>query len=58
MARLTPSERAAFVLRHHEGLSIAEIGAALGLDTSAAKHSVFRAVKKMREALQPMAEGI
>jgi RNA polymerase sigma-70 factor, ECF subfamily len=57
MARLTPAERAAFVLRHHEGLSIAEIGAALGLDTSAAKHSVFRAVKKMREALQPLAEG-
>lgn len=57
MARLTPAERTAFVLRHHEGLSIAEIGTALGLDTSAAKHSVFRAVKKMREALQPMAEG-
>jgi RNA polymerase sigma-70 factor (ECF subfamily) len=57
LARLTPAERAAFVLRHHEGLSIAEIGAALGLDTSAAKHSVFRAVKKMREALQPLAEG-
>ncbi len=56
LSRLTPSERAAFVLRHHEGLSIAEIGAALGLDTSATKHSVFRAVKKMREALQPMAE--
>lgn len=57
LARLTPSERAAFVLRHHEGLSIAEIGRALGLDTSATKHSVFRAVRKMREALQPMAEG-
>jgi RNA polymerase sigma-70 factor (ECF subfamily) len=57
LARLTPSERTAFVLRHHEGLSIAEIGAALGLDTSATKHSVFRAVKKMREALQPLAEG-
>ncbi len=58
LARLTPAERTAFVLRHHEGLSIAEIGAALGLETSAAKHSVFRAVKKMREALQPLAEGI
>lgn len=58
MARLTPAERAAFVLRHHEGLSIAEIGAALGLDTSAAKHSVFRAVRKMRAALAPLAEGI
>ena len=58
LARLTPAERTAFVLRHHEGRSIAEIGAALGLDTSATKHSVFRAVRKMREALQPLAEGV
>src|SRR5262245_9293589 len=57
LSRLTPAERAAFLLRHHEGLSIAEIGVALGLDTSAAKHSVFRAVRKMREALQPLAQG-
>jgi RNA polymerase sigma-70 factor (ECF subfamily) len=58
LARLTPAERTAFVLRHHEGRSIAEIGTALGLDASAAKHSVFRAVRKMREALQPLAEGV
>lgn len=58
MDRLTPAERTAFVMRHHEGQSIAEIGAALGLDTSATKHSVFRAVRKMREALQPLAEGV
>jgi RNA polymerase sigma-70 factor, ECF subfamily len=58
LQRLTPAERTAFVLRHHEGCSIAEIGAALGLDSSAAKHSVFRAVKKMREALQPLAQGV
>ncbi|HET7293458.1 MAG TPA: sigma-70 family RNA polymerase sigma factor [Vicinamibacteria bacterium] len=56
MRRLTPAERTAFVLRHHEGRSIAEIGAALGLDTSAAKHSVFRAVRKLRAALQPLAQ--
>jgi RNA polymerase sigma-70 factor (ECF subfamily) len=57
MARLSPLERSAFVLRHHEGMSIAEIGAALGLDTNATKHSIFRAVRKMREALAPMLEG-
>ena len=56
MARLSPLERSAFVLRHHQGLSIREIGVALGLDTSATKHSIFRAVRKMRVALEPVAE--
>jgi RNA polymerase sigma-70 factor (ECF subfamily) len=57
MSRLTPLERSAFVLRHHEGMSIAEIGGALGLDNNATKHSIFRAVRKMREALGPLLEG-
>lgn len=51
---LSAKERSAFVLRHFEGMSIAEIGRVLGLDTSAAKHSVFRAVQKMRRILAPM----
>jgi RNA polymerase sigma-70 factor (ECF subfamily) len=55
MARLSPIERAAFVLRHHQGMSIREIGAALGLEESATKHSIFRAVRKMRVALAPLA---
>jgi len=55
MARLSPLERSAFVLRHFEEMSIREIGGALGLDTSAAKHSIFRAVRKLREALEPVA---
>jgi RNA polymerase sigma-70 factor (ECF subfamily) len=54
MAALTPLERAAFTLRHYEGRSIDEISRTLGLGTSAAKHSVFRAVKKLRAALQPI----
>ena len=49
---LTPQERAAFVMRHYEECSIDEIGQALNLNTSAAKHSVFRAVRKLRLALQ------
>jgi RNA polymerase sigma-70 factor, ECF subfamily len=53
MASLSRMERAAFVLRHFEGQSIDEISRALGLKTNAAKHSVFRAVKKMRVALEP-----
>jgi RNA polymerase sigma-70 factor (ECF subfamily) len=51
---LSPLERAAFTLRHYEGRSIDEISATLGLGTSAAKHSVFRAVKKLRVALAPL----
>jgi RNA polymerase sigma-70 factor (ECF subfamily) len=56
LAQLTPLERAAFTLRHVEGRSIQEIGAALGLKTDAAKHSVFRAVRKMRVLLEPLVE--
>ena len=51
---LSPLERAAFTLRHYEGRSIEEISETLGLGTSAAKHSVFRAVKKLRLALAPL----
>ncbi len=51
---LTPAERAAFLLRHFEGQSIEQIGRALGLRTSATKHTVFRAVQKMRRALEPV----
>jgi RNA polymerase sigma-70 factor (ECF subfamily) len=55
--RLSPLERAAFTLRHYEGLSIDEIGRTLGLGTSAAKHSVFRAVRKLRAALEPLRQA-
>ena len=51
---LSPLERAAFTLRHYEGRSIEEISRTLGLGTSAAKHSVFRAVKKLRISLAPL----
>ncbi len=50
---LTALERAAFTLRHVEGLSIEEVGEQLGMKASATKHSIFRAVKKMRSALEP-----
>lgn len=54
---LTPLERAAFMLRHLEGRSIEEIGTALGLKTEATKNSVFRAVRKMRVALEPLVDA-
>jgi RNA polymerase sigma-70 factor, ECF subfamily len=55
LARLSPAERSAFVLRHFEGFSIEEIGRTLDLDKSATKHSIFRAVQKVRRALAPLA---
>jgi len=54
LRELSPLERAAFTLRHYEGRTIEEISSTLGLGTSAAKHSVFRAVKKLRVALAPL----
>ena len=55
MADLTPLERAAFTLRHLEQQSIDEIAEALGQNAAATRHSIFRAVAKMRRALMPLA---
>jgi len=57
LAHLTPSERLAFTLRHVEGLPIREVASAMGLKTEAAKNSIFRAVRKMRAALEPFVEA-
>ena len=57
MSALSQMERAAFVLRHFEGQSIDEISRELGLKANAAKHSIFRAVRKMRLALEPFVES-
>lgn len=57
LEQLTDLERTAFVLRHYEGRGIAEIAGVLGVEANAAKHSVFRAVQKLRRALEPVAEA-
>lgn len=54
MAELTQQERTAFVLRHFEGLPIEDISSMLGVRGNAAKHSIFRAVQKLRKALEPV----
>lgn len=51
---LSQQERTAFILRHYEGQSIEEIGSVLGLGANATKHSIFRAVQKVRRALEPV----
>ncbi len=58
LSGLTPTERAAFVLRHFEGRSIPEIASALGKKENAAKQSLFRAVQKLRRALAAYLEPL
>lgn len=53
MEQLSEMERVAFVLRHFEGCNVQEIAKTLGVHQNAAKHSVFRAVQKLRRALEP-----
>jgi RNA polymerase sigma-70 factor (ECF subfamily) len=56
LGALSPQERAAFLMRHYHGCSIEEICSTLDLKSNAAKHSIVRAVKKMRAALRPLME--
>ncbi len=54
MQELSGTERTAFVLRHFEGMCIEEVSRVLECQPGAAKHSVFRAVQKLRRALEPV----
>ena len=51
LAGLTPRERLVFELRHYEGMRLRAIGDTLGTSEEAAKNCLFRATRKMREAL-------
>jgi RNA polymerase sigma-70 factor (ECF subfamily) len=55
---LSVMERTAFVMRHYEGLGMDEIGRILEVQPNAAKHSVFRAVQKLRRVLEPLMVGV
>lgn len=57
LAALSDAERTAFVMRHWEGCGIEEIAAALKSSSNATKNTVFRAVQKLRLALQPFVEA-
>ena len=54
LERLSGNDRTAFMLRHFEGMPVEEIGKTLGIQVNAAKHTIFRAVRKLREALEPL----
>lgn len=54
LGQMSTLERTAFVMRHHEGHSLEDISATLSLNTNACKQAIFRAVRKLRGALQPL----
>lgn len=56
LAELSDPERTAFLLRHYEGRPIVEIARVLDKSENAAKQCIFRAVRKLRAALEPLRE--
>ncbi|MGB0134879.1 RNA polymerase sigma factor [Dokdonella sp.] len=54
LEHMSPIERTAFVMRHHEGHSLEEIALVLSMNTNACKQAIFRAVRKLRVALLPL----
>jgi len=57
MARLSETERAAFVMRHFNGSSIRDISEALNMSDTSAKQYIFRAVRKIRMAVSGLMTG-
>jgi RNA polymerase sigma-70 factor (ECF subfamily) len=55
LTQLSERERAAFVLRHLEGMPIERIAEVLKIGPNAVKQTVFRAVQKLRRELAPLA---
>lgn len=53
---LSPSQRTVFVLRHYEGLSLAEIAPVLGCTVGSVKVHLFRALKKLQKELRYLRE--
>ena len=52
---LPDRQRAIFVLRHYEGMELAEIAGALGMRLGTVKSGLHRAVYRLRELLAPVA---
>lgn len=49
--QLSPQQRAVFILRHDEDRPLAEIGEMLNISAGTVKSQLFRALKKLQEAL-------
>lgn len=55
---LSPRQRAVFVLRHHEGLPLADIAKLLDLETGTVKSHLHRAVTLLRQELAETCEAL
>jgi RNA polymerase sigma-70 factor, ECF subfamily len=51
IARLPAGQRIVFVMRHHQGMKLCEIAAALGLAEGTVKRQLHAAVRRLRQAL-------
>jgi RNA polymerase sigma-70 factor, ECF subfamily len=56
LATLSPAERTAIVMRHWDGCAIEDIAGVLKSSENATKNTVFRAVTKLRKALEPFTQ--
>jgi len=56
LSALSPAQRQVFVLRHYEGLALAEIAESLGCTVGSVKVHLFRALKKLQHELRDMYE--
>jgi len=54
LVRLSPSQSTVFILRHYEGLALAEIADELGCTVGSVKVHLFRAIKKLRDELEDL----
>jgi RNA polymerase sigma-70 factor (ECF subfamily) len=53
LEKVSPQERAVFLLRHYEDLMLKDIAASLGLSLGSVKSYLFRAVRKLQRELGP-----
>jgi RNA polymerase sigma-70 factor (ECF subfamily) len=51
---LSPAQRAVFVMRHYEGLQLAEIAVAMGCSVGSVKVHLFRALRKLQTELRDL----
>lgn len=54
---LSPAQRTVFVMRHYEGMALADIAASLGCTEGSVKVHLFRAVRKLQAELRDLHGG-
>lgn len=54
LSALSPAQRAVFVMRHYEGLQLADIAVVLGCSVGSVKVHLFRALRKLQKELRDL----